>query len=330
MRPPAIEAARHVVLGDAGAAALVRAGARDVIVLRDLLAIGPCARDPRRHAHVRRGFWRSFLGELYPSALRAAPPERTILGRDELARSLRRRPRAPVVMWTAARWSERRALAFAAGPLARIDAWIAPAGPFGASAADAARLGAILARAARAGPELAALDRLWRAYVRPAPAEMPGAVRGASRLLPDLPRSSRVYLDLFPRVRGKRLHVSALDRLLLGAHAEPMALVGVLRLRPRLSRRLLLSLGDLVLDVRRHAWLARGALEVAEDDPVPLRRRLRLTAYGARILRGGLERPAEAPPLFAGGHELYGPATWAARGGRLAPWAPRRRAPPRR
>jgi hypothetical protein len=61
-----------------------------------------------------------------------------------------------------------------------------------------------------------------------------------------------------------------------------------------------------------------GALEVVGDDPAELRRRLRITVRGAGILRHGLDRAA-APPMFAGGHELYGPRTWALRGGRIVP-----------
>jgi hypothetical protein len=316
--PPPLAFARHVVLGDAGAATLARAGARDLVVLRDLLSIGPCAPVPARHAALRRAFWRSFLADLYPGALKATPPERSVFGAHELARALARAPARRVVMWTAPRWTERLALAFAAEPLAgHGDVWLATAGPLGAGGADPGALARALARARRPGAELDALGALWRAYVAPTPAGMPAALHRAGRRLPDVPRVARAYLGLFPRLRGGRLYPSPLDRLLLAGHASPETLVGVLARAPRVSRLFLRALGDLVLDVRRHAWRDAGALEIAVDDPLPSRRKLRLTERGASLLEAGLDRPADAPALFAGGHRIYGPRTWVVAGGRL-------------
>jgi hypothetical protein len=140
LTPPGLAAARHVVLGDAGAEALRCAGAGDVVVLRDR----------------------------YPEVLRAADPGGSAMGGQELARALARRPRRPVVAWTAPGWAERLAVAFAAEALAAApEARLASARSPGASACPPAQLARALARAVRPGPELTAMARLWRAAAPP-------------------------------------------------------------------------------------------------------------------------------------------------------------------
>ncbi|MFL5261924.1 MAG: DUF1835 domain-containing protein [Anaeromyxobacteraceae bacterium] len=320
MTPPDLAAARHVVLGDAGAEALRRAGAADVVVLRDLLSLGPCHPDPRRHAALRRAFWRAALRDLYPEVLRAADPARSIMGGHELARALARPPRRPVVLWTAPTWPERLALAFAAEALAaEPDAWLASTRSPGASAGAPAQLARALARAVRLGPALAAMAKLWRAYAAPTRAALPHALAAAARSFPDLPRAARFHRDLFPGASHGQVRLSALDRFLLAAHRRPASLRDLVRVHPRSARRFLSALGDVALDVRRHAWAALGALAAVAPAAAPAEARLRLTPLGRRLVREGLPSSDAAPPFHAGGCSVYAEGPWPRRRAKLSP-----------
>jgi hypothetical protein len=296
------------------------AGAQDAIVLRDNLSVGPCNRDPRAHARLRRRFWKTVAPDLYAETGRETPIHQMIWSTDELAHALARPPRRPVVMWTAPRWTERLALAFAAGPLSLFDdVWLAGAAPHGLGSRNPSSVPRLLRRARRFRvDEDRALVALWRAFVSQTPAKLTHSLRWGTLFFRDLPRVAKVHWNLFPReVRG-RLGLSRFDTQLLKDYESPASMADALR-RPRGILRFLFEHGDLIVRARRDAWVDRGALEKVETSRAWARDRYVITAFGQRLLRHGLEQPREAPPLFAGGHEIYGRSTWRLRASRIVP-----------
>lgn len=83
----------HLAHGDHAAQALIALGARNVLVRRDLLTVGPCHADPAEHRRLRREFWGGEASGALPGVDRDEDLKRHLTG-------------APVVVWASGAWSD--------------------------------------------------------------------------------------------------------------------------------------------------------------------------------------------------------------------------------
>ncbi|MFT3835427.1 MAG: hypothetical protein QM723_00320 [Myxococcaceae bacterium] len=124
------------------------------------------------------------------------------------------------------------------------------------------------------------------------------------------------FWELFPRRRGSRTRLSVFDERTLRLLSETdwrdlLELVA----RAESGQALMLEYGDLTMFDRIRAWsaLEGGRYVEARINPDPkkaarrelLRTQYRLTAEGARLVRAGLGRLTDAPPMQSGGFRFY-------------------------
>jgi hypothetical protein len=274
----------HLVCGDSAAWTL-RAAGLNVRVDPDVMAVGPCDRDPLRHSQLRRAFWRSefrLIGWPLPSW-----------------REVRWPRQGAVALWTSIWLVDRLFFWRAVDRLKDVELWRVEARAPGVGAMAREATAVRLAAASRMSrSEIAAARRTWAAFTS---GDLP---RVAGILEPSL---RGVLLDCLPRVWGGRLRLSRRDEMLLRPFVDWRTPLEALR--PELPR--VLVFGDLVVLGRLQAWRRAGALE---SRPGPgkapfTRLELRLTRAGRRLL-DRLRSLWEAPLLIMGGHRIYGPRSW--------------------
>jgi hypothetical protein len=106
---------------------------------------------------------------------------------------------------------------------------------------------------------------------------------------------------------GSQLRLSRLDQALL----RPFARWKTLHAASPVLREIFFARGDLFVRTRLLRWQKAGALFVkpAAGKSPYTDHELLLTPLGRRLLRG-MRSLDEAPPMFIGGHEAYGPRSW--------------------
>jgi len=213
--PPSFAEAIHLVSSPAAMGCVKQAGGRGMRVHHswDELTSGPCDVDPVRHEELRRTWqtegcsWKWHLGL---EDLRAA-----IAGDD------------PVVLWGTRAFSDLvwlwwtlhgLGLVGAGGPrffLARPH----PEDPLtavGGSTPDDARI-ALASSQPISNDEWREGAELWIKFAAPSPLAFDEARRTGSRVFPELTMSAELHGAWFPRLKDRRLQVSELDEVLLGA-----------------------------------------------------------------------------------------------------------------
>ena len=273
----------HIVCGDSAGGTLKQAGLR-VLVDRDVLAIGPCDPDPVRNDELRHAFWRE---------------EWRLAGWPKWPGWKRMRwPRGgKVVLWTSCHLPDRLMMWRALEALRSRDVQlhVAEAAPMvGILYVD--EVAQVLDKAVALIPadirRGAGMWSLWSA----------GDLGTLSRWLePVLRELVHGYLP------GAGPRLSWFDRALLepfDTWATPLS-----GIKQRIEK--LMVFGDLVLLTRIRRWIDAGALvsRLVPGKSAWTDRELRLTPNGKRLLRG-LRSLDEAPPLWLGGHEVYGPGSW--------------------
>jgi hypothetical protein len=297
-----IRNAVHLVSGDSAGGTLKGAGMR-VIADRDMLALGPADLDPVRHARLRNAFWRA---------------EYRIGGWPWLAYSEVRWPRrGRVVVWSSTWLPDRLFFWRAVDRLVRsnVEIWLVEAydpecAVHGVGSMPLLSFEANLVRAKQMTVgQIGAARGAWGAWVA---GQLDEVVR---RLQPPL---RAAVIESLPRIGRTKLRLSIRDEMLLRPfHSWQRPIDSFRRDLPEL-----LVFGDLAVMTRLRRWTRVGALA---------RRRVSgksqwtnteyvLTPTGRRFL-DQLLSPDLAPPLFMGGHEIYGPDTWVVDGaGRITRW----------
>ena len=292
-----IHDAIHIMPGDSAGGALKPTRMR-VRVDHDMLACGPCDPDPRRHANLRSAFWKS---EYELGGWRWTPHH-----------DLKWPRTGRVALWTSSRLADRLFFWRAVDRLAdrEIELWRVEARSAGSVVRGVGAMppGGIRHSVARARSmntqDLAAARRAWRAFTS-------GDLEVVARLVDRELRSA--ILDSLPRRSDGHLRVSKRDEMLLRGFNSWRTPLDALK--PHLSK--LLVFGDLVILTRLLRWTrmpnptltARNfAATISWKGP-----ELMLTPFGRRVLEE-LPSPADAPPLFMGGQEIYGPNTYAITG----------------
>jgi hypothetical protein len=281
--------ATHVFCGDNGN--LRHGGVVHGVPVYDTLASGPSALDREKHRRMRRQFWR---GEY---ALLKAPWN---LGRQP------RWPRnGPIALWTSTGVIDQLFYWNAVDRLAGHELWRIDASlpdhqidRIGTLPPDFVAYSAKLARRVNTR-ELSSAKRRWRAFASGEVRDLMGAVNGEPAILNWLHK-------LLPRKTGQ-LQLSRFDEMLL----SPFAVWNTRGSALGHWIDLVNEMGDLVLLTRLLRWEQAGALSSrpAIGKSQWSNRELQLTPLGLRLIRG-MRSLDEAPPMFIGGHEAYGPRSW--------------------
>lgn len=305
---PSFEEAIHLVSSGPAAGCVMQAGAKRARIrdTDDRLTSGPCDADPERHLELRRVWdadgWRRPRGLEH---LRAA------IAGDQ-----------PVVLWGTRAFADLVWIWWAMDGLGRIPVepqrlFLArprpgdPQDTVGGSTPDEAR-----AALATASPILGDVLRegaeLWRRYASPSPLAFDEARRRGSSAFPELTSSAELHGGWFPRLGGDRFRLSYLDEALLGCvddswrTTSDVLKTGGERLVP------VVQTFDPFFSVERlRAWAAHGALarEVLADDNPYEQDSFRATERTRILLDQGLERVADAPPLYVGGCRVNDPTS---------------------
>ncbi|ABC81186.1 hypothetical protein [Anaeromyxobacter dehalogenans] len=313
----------HLVQGAMAEASVKAASAGEVIGVVDDLTYGPCSLSPIRHALLRRRFWQAEAeggpGGRWLSQDRTERADTHVFSADELGRRLSvLADDFRVCLWVSGHWREMLFGCWAADALHRIGvaeervligrprapkqpvAWI-----------DETDLNEAVERAAPMSPKWkAGALRVWRSYCQSA-AAIEQLRSSHPAVLPRLGSALRHYADLLPREGTRsRSRLSRLDEAILGALSSK-----AWRVYPELFRSLSSPLsrfvnifGDLPVSRvwhwsqhRRGMFIERAPEGTDETGPG-----FRLTETGVELLRDGLTRFDDAPPLQVGGHLAYG------------------------
>jgi len=258
-----------------------------VLVDRDVLAIGPCHADPARNEQLRQRFWRSMFRRndwTWPGWTRMRWPVR---GR--------------VVLWTSQWLADRLFLWRAVERLAGSDVeiWLAEPDVRGVGTMGAGDLEVALDGARKlSARQITSLRLGWKAWVE-------GRLDEVVRRL-DAPLR-HVVIDCLPRIEGRKLRLSTRDETMLQPFASWQA--PLTALRSNLGE--LMVFGDLVLLDRLRSWVTASALasRPATGKSDWSRAELKLTLRGQQLLEQ-IASSGEAPPMFLGGHEVYGSNFW--------------------
>jgi hypothetical protein len=281
-----LDGAIHFVCGDSAAGTL-RAAGLDVRVDPDVLAVGPAHRDPAVHTALRRGFWRSEYGLLTKWRL-------------PRWREVRWPRRGGVALWTSTWLVDRLFFWRAVDRAAAAELWRVDAASRGVGSMPTAGVPRNLSRAQRmTRAEIASARRYWAAWTS---GDLPRVAAALERPL------RKTLLDCLPRTAGTKLRLSRRDEMLLRGFSTWRTPLDVLR--PHLPE--LLVFGDFVAIARLRRWERSGALVSRAGAGKELFTEIEfvLTPLGTSLLRE-LRSPSQAPAMFMGGHEIYGPRTWA-------------------
>jgi hypothetical protein len=284
----------HIVPGDSAGASLRPTGMR-VRVDPEMLACGPCDFDEARHAKLRRGFWRS---EYRLGGWRWTP-------RVEL-----RWPQAGrVALWSSPWIPDRLFLWHAVHRLAdrpvelwHVEARTAESVVQGMGTMPRDGIPESLAHAKRIQRrELVASRRAWQAFTS-------GDLGYVAKALD--PSLRPTMLDFLPRRSRGGLQLSVHDKRLLAGFESWRGPIDALKSNlPEL-----LVFGDLLVLTRLLRWTRtpEPALEARQPSKAISWKGpdLRLTPFGRRLLEK-LRSSWEAPSLVMGGHEIYGPRSFA-------------------
>jgi hypothetical protein len=313
----------HLVQGRMAEASLSAANKGEVIGVTDDLTYGPCSLSPRRHAVLRRRFWGAEAangpGPRWLSPERMESAEAQVFGADELRPRLDAMPAdLRVVLWVSDHWREVLFACWAADALRRVGVPenrvlvgrpLAPKQPVAWMGESEFARATQTAKPMRANWMAGAL-MVWRSYCR-SPGEIEKLRSSPGTALPRLSSGVRNYADLLPRAEGRaRPRLSRLDDAILGALSatEWRGYPELFRTPNSRMSRFVNVFGDLPVSRtwqwsrhRRGKFVERAAEGVGETGP-----RFRLTGAGADLLRTGLAQFDDAPPLWVGGHSVFG------------------------
>jgi hypothetical protein len=283
--------ATHVFCGDLSG--LRESGVARGMQVLDKLSAGPSALDPARHRRLRWRYWKR------ERELEAAVPEYEI------------GPRWPrsgrIALWTSIGVIDQLFYWNAVERLAGLELWRIdarhPKVPIDGVGTLPEQFVVYSAQGGRrvGVREVSQARRRWEAFAS-------GELRDLSRMLPGEPVARQWLHDSLPQ-KSQHLRLSRLDQTLLRPFST---------LRPpidsvRAWSDIIHSFGDLFVLTRLRRWETRGALvsvPLGAMGPSPWKNReLQLTPLGLRLLRG-MRSLDEAPPMFIGGHEAYGPRSW--------------------
>jgi hypothetical protein len=305
---PSFEEAIHLVSSSSAAGCLMGAGAKRARIrgTDDRLTSGPCDADPARHLELRRAWdadgWKRPRGL---EDLRAA------IAGDE-----------PVVLWGTRAFADLVWIWWVIDGLVRIAAerkrlFLArprpsdPQDTTGGSTPAEARAAFAIASPISDDVLREGAD-LWRRFASSSPLAFDEARRRGSSAFPELTSSAERHGSWFPRLSGDRLRLSRLDQVLLGSVDDSWRITSAVfeaggeRLVP------IVQTFDPVFIVERlRSWAAHGALarEVHADDNPYAQDAFRATKRTRLLLDQGLERVADAPPLYVGGCRVNDPAS---------------------
>lgn len=329
---------RFIHIAPAGCGSLHSLGAENVVAFDDWLAWGPCDVEPETHAMLRKQFWgrNDFGGGV--ATLDANEVRTTLTG--EVARV---GGDAAVVTWTSAAWSDRlRLLWLMDGALRHldpaIDTWIVDAPSSRAGRVYQRKseprslaewpvnlLGSEWPKRRRLGrSEIDCGHSLWRLFAARDPLAFDAERRRGFPGMPALRTAAEAYRLLFPRLVGRRIHLSAFDHAILSPLVEDDR-PGWHRVSSLVTR-LTFSEEVAALGSERAVWerlwtWARdsAALDLRREPRRGVREELccsfRITDVGRRLVSEGLSNGLDAPVFFSGGCRLYGGSPWAVRDG---------------
>jgi hypothetical protein len=287
---PTFEEAVHFTHGDAAAATLQSLGARNILVRRDLLTVGPCDVDPARHAALRAQYWGGWPQT--PTGLPGAD------GDEALRAGLAANGAAPIVVWASRAWSDLTYLWSLIDALARVGAerpWIVrpvadePTVSMGGVPAERVRR-------AFDGVELLQEEiarscvNFWHAYADPSPLGFDALRRRGATVVPELGRILQGHAAWFPWRREGRLWLADADAAIF-RWADGGEL--------RHAMHVMHWIGDSCLFARADAWRALGMLDRQTGAPV-------LTDAGRRLRDEGTLTRSELAPTWIGGCRVGG------------------------
>ena len=182
----------------------------------------------------------------------------------------------------------------------------------GGSTPDEARIALASARAVSDDEWREGAD-LWMKFASPSPLAFDEARRRGSSLFPELTMSAELHGAWFPRLEDRRLQLSQLDELLLGAFDDSWRTTFELlpTLPPDRLARLVGPFDAFFSDYRLRAWATQGVLErEALTDQNPFAQdRFRATDRTRALLDHGLDGVGDAPQLYVGGCVVHDAAS---------------------
>lgn len=286
--------ATHLVLGDASAEKLRRAGVKSIVVLRDLLSVGRSHAQPASHRAARMAQW--GIDE------RAA--QEGVLDRDRFAAVLAR-IHDPIVLWTSPTWPSRLYEWATIDWLATLDARSVTRAEIDRHFPAEAITAAFEARTQLGEARLECARGLWAAFVQTSPLAFDALRRSHSAVYLDLRITCEGFGATFPRRVDGRLTLSYLDELLLVGIGDTWSTRDAIFLGSRRQEVLdgpLGWFGDTNLFARLAQLHRHGVIERDGES-------YRLSSRGRRLRDEGTTNVADFAPLDLGGFRINDPAS---------------------